>query len=296
MAVVRFVFAILAAFRPRALVAVIKLNEKAGMPITLTFPPGAALVSGGTGRVGEGVTRRLAEAGVPVVFTFRGNAARADEIARELVDAGYAARATAMDLTDPDSVDAAIALATEFGGGRLQTVVSAGGPMVPFARLADIPYDVLERFVLEDAMGIFRLLSKCVAVFRGRGGSIVACTTIANFRVVDYDGVSPFSKGSIEAFVRQIAAEEAQAGIRANCVPVSWVNQLDPQAQIDQMADIPEPERGHIIALIRQIDAQTRLGRPATIGEAGDLFAFLASDQARYITGQSIRLDGGFSL
>ena len=48
--------------------------------------------------------------------------------------------------------------------------------------------------------------------------------------------------------------------------------------------------------MIRQLEAQTRLCRPASILEAGDLFAYLASDQASYVTGQTIRLDGGFSL
>ena len=114
--------------------------------------------------------------------------------------------------------------------------------------------------------------------------------------MVDYDGVSPFSKGTVEALVRQIAAEEADAGIRCNAVPVSWVFDATAEEQIAQMEGLPEPGRSHVIALIRQLDAQTRLRRPATMLEAGNLFAFLASDQASYITGQSIRLDGGFSL
>ena len=176
-------------------------------------------------------------------------------------------------------------------------MISAGGPLLPFAPIADIPEESLEAFLLQDAMGVLRLFSRSVALLRASGGgSLTACTTIANFRVVDFDGASPFSKGSVEALVRQIAAEEAGNGIRCNAVPVAWVNDLSAQAQVAQMDQVPEPERGYIIAIIRQMEAQTRLGKPATTLDAGDLFAYLASDQARFVTGQSIALDGGFSL
>lgn len=266
------------------------------MALTLSFKNGAALVSGGTGRVGEGTVRRLAEGGVPVVFTFRSGRDRAGEIEDELQSAGHRVCAVELDLSDDASIEAAFAATRDFGGG-IAAVISAGGPMVPFGRLADLPTDRLETFVRQDAMGIFRLVSRAVAEFRETGGGpIVICTTIANFRVVDFDGASPFSKGAIEALIRQVAAEEAGHDIRCNGVAVSWVNDLNPDAQIAAMAQVPEPEFSHIVSIVRQIEAQTRLQRPARGEEAGDLFAFLASDQARYVSGQTIGFDGGFSL
>ncbi|SFR90119.1 SDR family NAD(P)-dependent oxidoreductase [Sphingomonas jatrophae] len=266
------------------------------MPLSLTFRPGAILVSGGTGRVGEGVVRRLAEGGVPVLFTYRHDRDRAAAIERELCDAGHRVRAKMLDLSSPASIDAAFEAARSLGGG-IAAVVSAGGPGVPFAKLADVPAVTLEAFLRADAMGIFRLVSRAVTEFRAVGGGpIVVCTTIANFRVVDFDGASPFSKGAVEALIRQVAAEEAGAGITCNGVAVSWVNDLDADAQIAAVADMPEPAFGHIVALIRQIEAQTRAKRPARTSEAGDLFAFLASEQARYVTGETVRFDGGFSL
>lgn len=267
------------------------------MPLFLTYPEGAALIAGGTGHVGEGSMRRLVEAGVPVVFTYNRGADRARALEAELRAAGHNVHAVQMALTDGASIDAAIARTEELGNGRMHTVISAGGPLMPFARIADVAEPALEQFIDEDSLGAFRLLSRAVRAMRQTGGgSLTACTTIANFRVVDFDGVSPFSKGSVEALVRQIAAEEADAGIRCNAVPVSWVFDATAEEQIAQMQDLPEPGRSHVIALIRQLAAQTRLRRPADILEAGNLFAFLASDQASYVTGQSVRLDGGFSL
>lgn len=267
------------------------------MALCLTYPQGSALIAGGTGHVGEGVLRCLVDAGVPVVFTYNRGVERARALEEELRGAGHTVHAVPMALTDGASIDAAIARAEAVGGGRMHTVISAGGPLMPFARLADVDEPALQQFLDEDAMGAFRLLSRGVRAMRKTGGgSLTACTTIANFRVVDFDGVSPFSKGAVEAFVRQVAAEEAGAGIRCNAVPVSWVFDASAQEQIAQMEGLPEPGRSHVIALIRQLDSQTRLRRPATIREAGNLFAFLASDQASYVTGQSVRLDGGFSL
>lgn len=266
------------------------------MALTLSFLEGAFLISGGTGRVGEGTVRRLAAADVPVVFGYRDNRTRAEAIERELRDAGHKVRAIQLDLSDPDSVDAAFDAATAFGG-RVAGVISVGGPLFPFARLADIPAEQLEQFVRGDAIGVFRLAARAVRAFRANGGgSITICTTIANYHVVDFDGASPFSKGSLEALIRQIAAEEADHGIRCNGVAVSWVNDLGVESQIAAVADVPEPEHGRIVALIRQIEGETRLRRPCSQDEAGDVFAWLASEQSRYITGQTIRLDGGFSL
>ena len=267
------------------------------MPFCLTYPEGAALIAGGTGRVGEGCVRRFAQAGVPLIFTYNGNADKARRLETELRAEGHVAHAMAMALTDGASIDAAIARTVDLGGGRMHAVVSAGGPLMPFARLADIDEAALDRFFAEDAMGAFRLFRRGVAAMRGTGGgSLTACTTIANYRVVDFDGASPFAKGSVEALIRQVAAEEAGAGIRCNGVAISWVSELGPEEQIADMAMLPEPDRGHVVALIRQLEAQTRLRRPASILEAGDLFAYLASEQASYVTGQTIRLDGGFSL
>ncbi len=79
------------------------------MPLQLTFPNGAALVSGGTGRVGEGVTRCLADAGVPLVFTYRGNAEKADRLEDELRTTGANIRSCHMDNGDTASIDRAIA-------------------------------------------------------------------------------------------------------------------------------------------------------------------------------------------
>jgi NAD(P)-dependent dehydrogenase (short-subunit alcohol dehydrogenase family) len=266
------------------------------MPLQLTFPQGATLISGGTGRVGEGVVRALAEANIPLVFTYRGSADKAASLEAELRAAGTTIRTCQMDNGDTTSIDRAIALA-EGLAGPLRSVIWSGGPVFAFDKLADISPEVAGRFLQDDAMGAYRLVSRAVPKLRANGGgSITLCTTIANKRVVDLDGLSPFSKNAVEAMVRQIAAEEADSRIRCNSVAVSWVSPLAKAEQIAEMAALPPADRDRVVGLIEAMAGGTRMDRPQQPIECGYLFAFLASEQALCITGQSVAFDGGFGL
>ncbi|WP_082826169.1 SDR family NAD(P)-dependent oxidoreductase [Croceicoccus estronivorus] len=263
-------------------------------PLTLSFGEGAALVCG-SGRVGAGITHLLARGGVPVVFTYHSDAERAKTVERTLKDEGANVQAVQIDLSDVATIDRAIEAAITLGGG-LGPVFSAGGPMMPFAKLSEIDSEALSRFLVADAVGAHNLVARTIPELRKHGGSITFCTTVANYRVVTYDGASPFSKGAVEALMRQIASEEACYGIRANSVGVSWVSDRSYAEQAEDVAQVPEPELSHIHSILNQLSEETPLGRPARSEEAAWLFAFLASEQAGYITGQSIQFDGGFSL
>lgn len=264
------------------------------MSLALTFDPGAVLVSG-CGRVGAGVVRVLAQAGVPVLFTYNRDAARAAELAAFVEAAGGRVKARQMDLTDTGSIKAALEDAADFGGG-VRHIVSSGGPMMPFGPMADLDAKHVAAFFDADAMGSLRLAQAAIPHLRDSGGSIAFCTTIANFRIVNYDGASPFSKGAVEALMRQIAYEEAKYKIRSNSVAVSWVSDLSREEQFKDVSAAPEPQLTYINALINQMYDGTPLERPAMSDEAGYLFAFLASQQAAYLTGQTFRFDGGFAL
>jgi NAD(P)-dependent dehydrogenase (short-subunit alcohol dehydrogenase family) len=266
------------------------------MAIQLTYPEGCALVAGGSGNVGAGITRRMAEAGLPVVFTYVGNEARANGIADKLRGEGLKVWARKMDMCDPASIDATIEFA-ESQGGPLRTVACAAGAFVPFNNLADFTIAQVEKFFHEDGMANYRLVHQAVPFLRKHGGgSITLCTTIGLSRVIGFDGISPFSKGAVDAMIRQIAWEEAKHGIRANTVPISMVV---PQGSGDlsAMGQMFQGDQLEMVtALMTQIFGWMRLPGPYSPEAAGDLFAFLASDQARYITGQSVALDGGATL
>ena len=262
----------------------------------LTFPDGGVLVAGGTGNVGMGVVRVLAEAGLPVVFTYRNRADSARELERSILDAGLRAEAVRMDMGDLASIDDALDAAEAFGG-PLRTVVCATGAVVPFDRLADFDVAEIEAFFDGDVLAYYRLLHQAVPRLRASGGgSITVTTTIATERVIEWDGISSFSKGAVKALIRQLAAEEARHGIRCNDVGISVIIDGSLEDALSGVALVPAPLGERAAELLGQLRDRARLGRAGTPREAGNLFAFLASDQASYITGQSIAIDGGMTL
>lgn len=266
------------------------------MAIQLTFPAGCAFVAGGTGNVGSGVVSRWAEAGLSVAFTYRSNQAAAEALEKSLTGRGLMARAVQMDATDEESIETALDVADDFGG-PIRTVACTTGAAVPFNRIADFTIAEVESFVAADALACYRVIRSVIPRLRANGGgSLTVATTIATTRVIEFDGISPFSKGAVQALVRQIAAEEAENNIRCNDVAVGLIA----DASLEQIASaarlLDSPMRERFEALMTQMGRLVKLGRPGSPREAGDLFAFLASDQAAFITGQRIAIDGGISL
>jgi NAD(P)-dependent dehydrogenase (short-subunit alcohol dehydrogenase family) len=270
------------------------------MAITLTFPAGGALVAGGTGRLGEGIVRQLAKAGVPQVFTFAGNEEKARALESELREQGHVVDAVRMDSEDVGSIRAALDRVVA-DHGRLHTVAVGAGVPVSFAKMADFAVEDVERFVAGDALGYFRLFKQAIGIMRGSGGgSIVAVSSVAVKRVIEFDGMSPFSKGSVDALVRQLAYEEAEHGIRVNAIAIGWVDRMTLE-EVQRHIPAGRPERCETQmdmtrAILDQMTGLIRFHRPGTLEEGGNLAAFLASDQASFLTGQIIDLDGGASL
>jgi 3-oxoacyl-[acyl-carrier protein] reductase len=265
--------------------------------LALTFPPGAALVAG-SGNIGAAVTRRLAQAGVPVVFTYQKNVRRAQALQQEVTAHGGSAQALQLDFEDAAAVQRTVAQAAD-SHGRLHTVVYCSGPNIPFLKVREMPAETLAYHFRADTLGCFRLFQSAIPFLEaGGGGSLTACVSMANHRALDTDGLSTIPKAAVESLVRQIAAEEAANKIRANAVPIGWVGGFansfeEARAYTDAMTG---PEAPATRALMGTVMSWIRMGRPGTGEEAANIVAFLASDQASYVTGCLIAADGGATL
>ncbi|MGK2908216.1 MAG: SDR family NAD(P)-dependent oxidoreductase [Sphingobium sp.] len=267
------------------------------MAIIYTYPTGGALMAGGTGSIGEGVVEGLGRAGVPVLFTYQNAEEKAAALVERLTLEGYQVRARRMDMRDPDDIEAALD-EVEAWTGRVHSVMTTAGARVPFAKTADYTPEQIDTFIAGDALAYFRLFRGAVQRMRKTGGGSIACTTTIDVgKLALYNGASGMSKGAVEAMMRHIAVEEASANIRANYVRIGWVGpgtyadhqdwlepprDGEPKTQDEMLASIG---RSHMLGIPMQ--------RPGSLREAGDVFAFLASDQASYLTGQCIRMDGG---
>ena len=259
------------------------------MLLDFSTRPGAALVVGATGGIGSAVARRLAGAGSALALTYRTDDAKADALAAALPAAtgGPPATAWRLDLGDAVATARVVSEAVEEYGGLL-TVVYAAGPHVPMIHLSRATPEQFRDQLTTDAVGFFTVVSAALPALRDSRGSLVAVTTAATRRHPVRDGLSAGPKGAIEALVRGIAAEEGRFGVRANCV--------GPGMTTDGMA----------VRLIASgdldddaLDAARRNIPLRRFGTADDVAAavlFLASDEARYVTGQKLDVDGGYGV
>lgn len=238
---------------------------------------------GASGGVGHAIARSLAEAGSTLALTYRHNQGAADSLARELGATGVAASTHSLDVADNGQVAELFRTV-----GPLHTVVYAAGPSIPMSFISEIDPEDFRKTVEADLCGFFNLAKASIGALRERGGSIVAITTAGLVRYPKRDALSIAPKGGVEALIRGIAREEGRYDIRANAVAVGVVD----AGMFRRLVERGELNQAWLDATKRN----TALGRIATGREIGDAVTFLASRRASFITGQTLVVDGGYSL
>ena len=141
---------------------------------------------------------------------------------------------------------------------------------------------------MDDVLGFFNMAQASLPNLRRARGSIIAITTVGTKSFPVKDGVSAGPKGAVESLIRGLAAEEGRFGVRANSVGPGILEDGVGARLIDsgQFGD-----KGQKMALMR-----TPLGRFGRAIEIAQAACFLASDEAGFITGQKLDVDGGYSL
>jgi NAD(P)-dependent dehydrogenase (short-subunit alcohol dehydrogenase family) len=270
------------------------------MSISLTFPAGGVLVAGGTGKIGHGVVEGFARAGLPVLFTYLGGGGRDSEnkahlLTERLTANGWRVRGRRMDMRRSEEIEAALD-ELEGWAGRVHTVVATAGALVPFAKTADYAPDELETYIQGDGLAYFRLFRGAVQRMRKTGGGSIACTTTIDVgRLARYNGASGMSKALVEAMMRHIAVEEAPS-IRSNYIRIGFVGPnsfADHPDWVEPPVSDPKTRAEMLHSIVHSHVVGIPMGRPGSLREIGDVFAFLASDQASYLTGQCLQMDGG---
>lgn len=243
-----------------------------------------ALVVGGSGGLGTAICRAMAAEWGRVAVGYRSGLDAANAVVAELGGRGVA---VACDLSDAASALAAveIANATDF---PLGAVVFAGGVAIEQPFVSQIIETQWRQVIEVELIGFTRVVSAAIPVLRANGGgSITAISSVANYSYPPGDALSSVPKAAIESLCRAVAKEEGRSGIRANAVAPGII---DAGLGAQFLADLYSPE---VWDVQRQRIALRRFG---SADEIADATAFLASDRARYITGQTLIVDGGFSL
>lgn len=241
-------------------------------------------VGGGSGGIGRAICHAFAKRGDRVVFTYHRNRDGADQLAAEL---GGGSRSVQLDLTDADATKAAIDAAVG-EAGSLDSVIYAAGPTFEMDFVSAISPAEWARVMALDANGCFNLFHAALGPMKRQNcGSLLALTTSALKRPPKADILSAAPKAAIDMLVRVIAKEEGRNGIRANSIELGFI---DAGIAAYHVAHSWSPE------LVEKIKAGTPLKRFGRAEEVAAAALFLCSDDASFITGQALAVDGGGQL
>jgi 3-oxoacyl-[acyl-carrier protein] reductase len=237
-----------------------------------------AIVTGGSRGIGRAVCVALGRSGATVVVNYQGNEAAAGETARLVREAGGEAEIRRFDVADAEAVDAAISEVAK-AKGRLDILVNNAGLARDNLLLRVRPDDLTTTFATNVAGAIWCSKSAMRLMMRQRHGRIINLSSVVGESGNPGQAVYSASKAALVGLTKTLAREYASRGVTVNAVAPGFI-------ATDMTANLPEEAKKSIVA-------QTPVGRVGTPEEVAAAVVFLASDEAAYVTGQVLRVNGG---
>ena len=244
--------------------------------------PSTVLITGASRGIGAACARRFARDGWRVAVHYHKSEKEARALAEELRGSGGEAVVVRGDLSDPEQAARAVDRARE-ALGHLDALVCSAGAALPVQLLTDTTDDQWRRVMGIDLDGVFHTLRAAIPgmVSRKRGAIV---TISSMWGVTGGSCEAPYSaaKAGVIGLTKALAKELGPSGIRVNCVAPGAI-------ETDMTAFLTREDRAALAE-------ETPLGRMGAPEEVAEAVRFLAGEEARFITGQVLRVDGGMVI
>lgn len=237
-----------------------------------------ALVTGGGRGIGRAVSHALAGAGAHVVVNYQANEEAARQTADAIAAAGGRATVAHFDVSDPEAVDGAVErLVGDLG--RLDILVNNAGISIDQLLLRLKPADLERTFQVNVAGATWCAKAAIRPMMRAKRGRIINMSSVVGEAGNIGQSVYAASKAALLGLTKSLAREYASRGITVNAVAPGYI-------ETDMTSSLPEKAR-------KAIEEQTPAGRVGKPDEVAAAVLYLASDEAAYVTGQVLRVNGG---
>lgn len=242
-----------------------------------------AVVTGGALGIGGGISRRLAAAGAHVVLADI-NADAAEVTRDDIAATGGQCTVVVGDIREPEVVSRVSETARNVADSRVDILVNNVGDFRPAAKtFLHSTEDQWQQLYERNLLHVFRMCHAILPAMIQRGhGAIVNNATVEAFRGIPYAAVYAAFNAGVVAFTRSLAVDVAQHGIRVNAIAPDLAD--TPQTPAELMLRGRDPD------LIRTWIPAGRFGQP---DDYAAVVEFLVSEDARFVTGQTIPVDGG---
>lgn len=237
-----------------------------------------AVVTGASKGIGAGIAKALAAHGATVVVNYSTSKEGADKVVAEIEQAGGKAVAIGGSVAKSAEIDALFAKIKEHFG-HVDILVNNAG-VYKFAPLEAIDEELIDYTFNVNVKGLLLATKAAVALFPATGGSIINIGSIVSETTPPTATVYNGTKGALDAITRSLAKELGPKNIR--------VNALNPGLTVTEGNDFMRQSD-----MEKAMIAQTPLGRLGQVDDIADVAVFLASDDARWVTGALLQAGGG---
>jgi 3-oxoacyl-[acyl-carrier protein] reductase len=241
----------------------------------------SAVVTGGSRGIGRAIVLRLATQGADVAFSYRGNEAAAQETVGAVEALGRRALAVQGDATQPEAADVLVKAAIE-AFGKVDILVNNAG-ITRDDLIMRMSVEAFREVLETNLFGAFYAIKAVTRpMLKARSGRIVNITSVSGQAGQTGQANYSSAKAGLIGLTKATARELASRGITCNAVAPGFV-------LTELTKDLPD-------ALQAEITSRTPLGRFGTVEEIANAVAFLVSDEAAFITGQVLAVDGGLIM